>query len=372
VRSARPSIAPLLLPVAAIGVFVVFVGASVAVAAGAGTLGFDFLAYHEAGRRILDGHQLYDLSIHRAGGFGLFYYPPPFALLVLPFALLAPSIATWLWTAAIVAAFFVGVALMPVRGWVRWATILLAGLSWPFAYAVKLGQVGPILFLLFAIGWRWMDRPRVLGTSIAVGALIKIQPGLLLLWAAASRRLEAVAVAVAVGLIAVVVATLPTGGTGTWLDYLTMLRNVTEPITTPHNFTAGAIAYQLGAGTSAAAVIQLTVSLLVISAVVISARIAEPAASYLIAVIASQLLSPVLWDHYALLLLLPAAWLLDRGRRWAVVIPLATSTLLISVTPPAAYPIAFCAALVAVFAVGTSRRRSRPRSEERIAVAGAA
>ena len=148
---------------------------------------------------------------------------------------------------------------MPVRGWVRWTTILLAGLSWPFAYAVKLGQVGPILFLLFAIGWRWMDRPRVLGASIAAGALIKIQPALLLLWAAASRRLAAVAVAVAVGLAVLVAAAVPTGGPGTWFDYLTMLRNVTDPITTPHNFTAGAIAYQLGAGTAAAAVIQFTV-----------------------------------------------------------------------------------------------------------------
>jgi hypothetical protein len=105
-----------------------------------------------------------------------------------------------------------------------------------------------------------------------------------------------------------------------------------------------------------------------LAAVVVSARIAEPAASYLVAVIGSQLLSPVLWDHYAMLLLLPVAWLLDRGHRWAIVIPLATSTLLISVTPAAAYPIAFGAALVAVFAVGASGRHS----EERIAVAGAA
>ena len=45
----------------------------------------------------------------------------------------------------------------------RWWIVLLAGLSWPFAYAVKLGQVGPILFLLFAIGWRWLDDPIRLG-----------------------------------------------------------------------------------------------------------------------------------------------------------------------------------------------------------------
>jgi hypothetical protein len=347
---------------------VAFVGVSVVAAAGAGTLGFDFLAYLEAAGRLLDGDRLYDLTVHQAGAFGLFYYPPPVALLLLPFALLAPAAATWLWTALIVGAFLLGVAVMPVRSWVRWATILLAGLSWPFAYAVKLGQVGPLLFLLFAIGWRWMDRPRVLGGSIALGALIKIQPALLLLWAAASRRLGAVAVAVATGLVVLVVATLPTGGLGTWSDYMTMLRNVSDPIATPHNFTAGAIAFQLGAGTATAVVIQLTLSVLVVAAVVVSARISAPAASYLIAVVASQLLSPVLWDHYAMLLLLPVAWLLDRGYRWAILIPLATSTVLISITPPAAYPIAFVGTLVAVFATGTSRAQS----EERIAVAGAA
>ena len=63
------------------------------------------------------------------------------------------------WTVAILAAFGLGVALLPVSRDVRWLVVLLAGLSWPFAYAVKLGQVGPILFLCFAIGWRWMDRP---------------------------------------------------------------------------------------------------------------------------------------------------------------------------------------------------------------------
>ena len=44
-------------------------------------------------------------------------------------------------------------------------------------------------------------------------------------------------------------------------------------------------------------------------------------ASYLAVVIASQFVSPVLWDHYALILLLPAAWLLAArpvvGGRWS-------------------------------------------------------
>ena len=42
---------------------------------------------------------------------------------------------------------------------------LLAGLSWPFVYAVKLGQVGPAAVPAFAIGWRWLDDPVRLGAG---------------------------------------------------------------------------------------------------------------------------------------------------------------------------------------------------------------
>ena len=95
--------------------------------------------------------------------FAIYLYPPPFVLLAVPFALLPASIAPAAWIAAMLGAFLVGVALLPVRRDVRWAIVLLGGLSWPLAYSLKLGQVGPLLFLLFAAGWRWLDRPGRLG-----------------------------------------------------------------------------------------------------------------------------------------------------------------------------------------------------------------
>ena len=44
----------------------------------------------------------------------------------------------------------------------------------------------------------------------------------------------------------------------------------------------------------------------------------------MVAVVATQLISPLLWDHYAVVLLVPTAWLLARGAWWALAIPLAT------------------------------------------------
>jgi alpha-1,2-mannosyltransferase len=237
---------------------------------------------------------------------------------------------------------------MPVSATVRWVTVLLAGLSWPVAYAFKLGQVGPLLLLLFAIGWRWLDRPGSLGASAAAGAIVKIQPGLVLGWALLTRRWAAVAVGGAVIAVASVAATLTLGGFSVWTDYVALLRNVSDPISTPHNFTPGAVAYQLGVPTGVATAVQLVSSVAALAIAVVAALRLPAVASYLVAVVASQLLSPVLWDHYAMLLLLPVAYLLDRGRWWAVAIPLLTAVFLIGLTPPIAYPAAFWVALVAV------------------------
>ena len=53
----------------------------------------------------------------------------------------------WTWISVSIIAFLVGVAILPVSRSVRWWIVLLAGVSFPFVYAVKLGQVGPVLFL---------------------------------------------------------------------------------------------------------------------------------------------------------------------------------------------------------------------------------
>jgi hypothetical protein len=89
---------------------------------------------------------------------------------------------------------------------------------------------------------------------------------------------------------------------------------------------------------------------------------ATPVASYLAIVVASQFISPVLWDHYALVLLLPTAWLLSRGRWWAVLIPLSTATFLVGISVPAIYPIAFWAALLGVTWLGTADARDQRRT----------
>ncbi len=341
------------LPLVAIVLFATVVGAAVFASSIAETLGFDFLAYHLAAVRVLDGAPVYDLSFDGAGSFGLFYYPPTFVLMVVPFALLPSMVAVWAWTVLLVAAFGLGVAVLPVSRQVKWLVILLAGMSWPFVYAIKLGQVGPLLFLGFALGWRYLERPTVFGIAAALGAAIKIQPGLVLAWALAMRRWSAVFIG-GIALVGLIVAATALTGFSAWADYRALLSAVTDPITTPHNMTPGALAYQLGAPAGVAVVIQIGGWVFAAGAILLAVWKTTPVAGFLVTVAASQLVSPILWDHYAMLLLLPVAWLLDRGLRWAVLVPLVTAVPLIEVIPAIVYPSAFVVTILAVLWSGRS------------------
>jgi hypothetical protein len=84
----------------------------------------------------------------------------------------------------------------------------------------------------------------------------------------------------------------------------------------------------------------------------------DPATGFIAGVVASQVLSPLLWDHYAMLLLLPVALLLQRRQWWAAAIPLVTW-----LPSDAMYPLAFAAGLVGPVLTGTPAR-GQPRPGE--------
>ena len=339
------------LPTTAIVALVAVVAAASISSAVAGTLGFDFLSYDLAVRRFFDGGVLYDQSFDYTGAFGLFYYPPPFVLFAAPLALLDPMLAAWIWTGALVVAFAAGVALMPVDRTTRWMILLLGGISWPLVYAIKLGQVGPILLVTFAIGWRWMDRPWRFGIAAAVGTAIKLQPALLFIWAVVTGRRRAVAAGLAVLAVLGVAATI-IAGPSSWVDQATLLARVSRPIDTPHNMTPGRLAFEAGLGQGVAWAIQIANWVLVGAILIVATLRCTPVASYLAVVIATQLVSPILWDHYALVLLLPVAWMIGRGRRWTILVPLATSIVLVGSIPSITYPLVYWIMLIAVVREG--------------------
>ena len=336
------------LPIVAV---LVFVATVVAIAGAAGsTLSYDYQAYVQAAHRLLAGQPLYDTTVDVAGPFAIYLYPPPFALAMIPFTWLPAGTGPAVWTVVLTVAFAVGVWLLPVSRRVRWLTLLLAGLCWPFLYSIKLGQVGPLLFLAFVAGWRWRDRPAALGIAIAAGALIKLQPALLFGWAFVTRRRAPVAIGLGVLLAAVTLATVVTGP-ATWLDYLAILGRVSAPVTTPHNYTAGAIAYTAGAPLAVATAIQWAGVALAAIVILYAWWRADGVSGYVTTVVGSQVVSPLLWEHYAMLLLIPMALLLERRQWWAA------GLALLPWLGPLAYPPVFLVGLIAPLLTGSRRER---------------
>jgi hypothetical protein len=296
---------------AALGLFAVMVGLVLA-SAGA-TLGYDYTCYTGAARDLLAGRSIYDNTFAIGVGTcpGTYTYPPPFALAMVPWLVFGDT--TLPWCLAMAACFLAGLAMLPVRRSIRLILLIVAAFDWPLLYAIKLGQVEPLLFLTFAATWRWMDRPGVVGFATAAGALVKVQPALVAVWAWTSRRCGATWQAIAWTLAIAGVATLATGPAA-WASYADLLRGMSGTFATAHNFAPGAVAHLAGASDAAASAVQWLSTGAAAAAVLVAWRRLPPVASLQATIVASQLLSSPLRDHYAALLLLPTAWLIGRGR----------------------------------------------------------
>ena len=310
------------LPVGSLALLATTLGSVLSAAASAGTLGYDYTCYEGAARHLLNGQPIYDSAFSILVGTcpGTYTYPPTFAVALVPWLLFGGA-AAGLWCVAMAACFLAGVALLPVRRDVRWLVVIVAAVDWPLLNAVKLGQVEPLLFLGLAATWRWMDRPGVVGVATAIGALVKVQPALVGVWALATRRYRAVGAAAVVATTAAVAATAVTGP-GVWATYVDLLRGLSGTYSTSSNCAPGAVAHLAGAPDWVAAAVQLASEALAAAALLASWRWASAEASLMVTIVVSQLLSSPLRDHYAVLLLLPVAWLVTRGRTWAAFIPL--------------------------------------------------
>jgi alpha-1,2-mannosyltransferase len=316
------------------------------IATAGSTLGCDYDAYSSAASRYLHGQPIYDLAITKTGGCNQYQYPPPFVALALPFSLLGRDLGNAAWMAFLIGCFMVGCAVMPVRREVKLGIFMAGAIGWPLIFGVRIGQVAPILFALFAVGWRYLDRPGVVGAVAGLGTLVKLQPIVIVGWLAARRSWRGVAIAIAtVGGLALAAAL---AGLGAWGDLLILLRNLANAIDIPTNVSLGAVAYQHGLSAGAAGFIQILCLAAVLGLVVLCALRSSAEAGYLVAVVASQVISPIIWTHYALILLLPVAWLLQRRQWWAAAIPVSQAWVLLPFMPIEIYPVAFYAALLAV------------------------
>ncbi len=173
--------------------------------------GYDFSAYWAAASSLLAGTSVYTPE-QLAGPYApqvqyLYLYPPPLAAVLMPLAALFPTdyrAAAWVWTAlgSIVLAWSVLALARSERlaerfpvlaGRGRWLLVAGAFAFPPVVGELVMGNVHLLLLGLLTAAWLGVRRasPRgdlLAGVAVGVAAVIKVFPGLLLLWFLLTRR----------------------------------------------------------------------------------------------------------------------------------------------------------------------------------------
>ena len=119
-----------------------------------------------------------------------------------------------------------------------------------------------------------------------------------------------------------------------WFSWLTVLRNVSDVTGVRANVDLGSAVLLLG-GTPGLAQLALYAGYaLAVGAILLSLR-RDRELSFVVTLMATLLLSPLLWDHYLTNLLVPAAFLAARGRLWGLALPLLCwgPTILVALVP---------------------------------------
>ncbi|MEA2026716.1 MAG: glycosyltransferase family 87 protein [Chloroflexota bacterium] len=288
--------------------------------------GLDYQAYLDAAAQLAAEGTPYALEVtagpYESGPTGLYYYSPVLAVALLPAVDVPWTASSILWFVAHVLALGAACALMPVRPLTRALAFLVVALTLPVFKDTVYGNVSTLLLLPMVMSWRWLDRP--LGSiALAVGITIRPSLGLILIWQGLRRRWRALAWTVGAGLV-LIALTLPFTGIGGYLDYLDALRNLNVPSTLGEgweNRDLGAVAMSLGAGTELVGFVRLGSIGLGVAAVLMSLR-RDRETSYMVTLMATLIVVPILWDHYLAMLVIPAAFLADRWRPVALLLPL--------------------------------------------------
>ena len=292
---------------------------------GSGPAPYDLMVFLHAADDVAAGRSPFP-AVATLTGDQNYVYPPLLALALIPLAALPTAVATLIWVALGVAAVVAALWLLHVRDpWVY----LLALLAPATRDAVGAGTVGPLLVLLTAVAWRYRDRrPALPAVAVGLAVALKLFVWPLLVWLLATRRLAAAAGAVALGAAAALLSWAVIGfdGLGAYPD---LLRRLSE-LEADRSYSAVAVGRALGLGSLAAAAVAIAVGAVCIAAAVWLARDRTATAeerdrrSLTAAIAAAVVLTPILWIHYLVLLLVPLALARPRfSPLWLVpVVPL--------------------------------------------------
>lgn len=270
--------------------------------AGDDRLALDFHneVYRQA-EAVVDGRDVYETPDADLSDRSNAVWPMAAVLPIVPLTVLPPELADWLVTAAVLAALAGALWLLDVRDWRVYGVVLL----WPAVVeAVQTANASLPLTLLVAAMWRWRGRAPAAGLALGYGIAVKLFLWPLAVWLALIGRRRAATIAAAAAAASLLLL-LPFTALH---DYVRLLRNLGA--TFEHDaYTPFALLADLGVPDIAA---RIATGLLGLALLVLAWR----RRSLGLALAAALVLSPIVWRHFFVLLLVPLA--LSRPRFDAV------------------------------------------------------
>jgi alpha-1,2-mannosyltransferase len=254
------------------------------------------------GSRILHGLSPYDTSWQHIANGVAFPYPATAGLMFVPFALVSRNAADWVYVLLCMGAAIGALRVLDVRDWRLYGFVFLL---WPVISAWQAGNLTLPLAFGIALMWRYRDRPAVAGVLVA--AIICTKPVVwpLGLWLLATRRYRALATAL-VSAAAISAVSWTVVGFGQIGSYT----RVTDAVTAALDRTGyGVVAFAAHLGLGHAVGTVLAVALGACAAVVCFryGRRGREVEALILSIVLMLVASPVVWNHYLALLIVPLA-----------------------------------------------------------------
>jgi hypothetical protein len=237
-----------------------------------------------------------------------YVYPPLLAIVLVPATALPDEVGGSSPVAILVSLLLVGcvvgtLLVLGVHDWRCYPVVLL----YPATLEnIEYGAVGPVLGLLVALGWRYRDRVAVTSAAIGGAIVLKVFLWPLLVWLAATRRWIAAVGSAAVALALALLSWAAIGFRGI-ADYPELLRRLSD-LEAENSYSAFAILVALGVPETLSRVLVVIAAgtLLVLAWRAAAGRDGDRR-SLTLALAAGFVLTPILWLHYLVLLVVPIA-----------------------------------------------------------------
>ncbi|MGZ4417044.1 MAG: glycosyltransferase family 87 protein [Gaiellaceae bacterium] len=280
---------------------------------------YDFKIFRTAGNAYLHGHSPYPppklAVLQRQHSF---VYPAPMALLFAPFALLPWKVGAVLFECGLVACVAGTLRLLRVRDWRLYS---IAFLLLPVELGIRLGTISPLLALLVAALWRYRDRTLPAALLLAAIIVSKLFLAPLAVWLLVTRRWRAAVLGSAVALVATLAAWSVIGFAG-FSDYrriLSLLATGEER----ESFSLASLGFAGGLSAHVSHLIAEGVgAVLLVAAIGVGLRLRSRRGdftAFTLVIGGALAVSPIVWNHYFAVLLIPLAVVAPRlSPIWAV------------------------------------------------------